>query len=254
VTALLEASGVSVRFGGLLALDDVALKVERGQVAGLIGPNGAGKTTLFNVISGLQRPTAGSISYDGRDLTAHPAHQRAQTGIARSFQNLGLMMNQTVETNILAAQYRSARYHPFDPLIRPWRWRREERAFESRADEILSRFRLEGCRREFVGDLSFGIARFVELACTLVTGPQLLLLDEPTTGLDRQEREELLEALKRVRDEGRTILLIAHDVGFVMGLCDFVHVLVGGRVLVSGIPETVRQDRRVVEAYLGVAS
>jgi branched-chain amino acid transport system ATP-binding protein len=254
MTALLEVTGVSVRFGGLLALDDVSLTVEAGRCTGLIGPNGAGKTTLFNVISGLQRPSAGSIGFRGRDLGPAPACERARRGIGRSFQNLGLMMDQTVEINVLAAQYPRTRYRPLDPIVRPWRWREEERHLARRMQGALDRFDLSAHRRELVGDLSFGKARFVELASVLVNEPDLLLLDEPTTGLDRVERAALLLALQRVRAEGRTILLIAHDTAFVMQLCDVIHVLVGGRVLSSGTPQQVRQDRRVVEAYLGVAS
>ena len=254
MTNLLEVRDASLSFGGLQALGGVSLDVPAGSIVGLIGPNGAGKTTTFNSISGLQALDAGSIHFRGQDVTALAAHQRAALGIGRSFQHLGLMMDETVQTNLLGAQHLGAGYGVLDPVLRPWRWLRRERALAARVDEVLEVFGLAGDRDRSVRDLSFAAARSVELAAVLVEEPVLMLLDEPTTGLDVAEVEALRQVLLRVRDDGTTILVIAHDVGFVMGLCDHVYVLAQGAVLASGPPQTVQHDPLVVEAYLGAVA
>ena len=243
MSALLEVRDAAVSFGGLRALDGVSLDVERGAIVGLIGPNGAGKTTLFNSISGLQRLDAGTVLFEGADVTPLGAHDRARLRIGRSFQHLGLMAEESVEVNLLAAQHLAA-----------GRWRRNERRLADRTTEALRTFDLLGHRHRAVADLSFATARFVELAAVLAVDPVLMLLDEPTTGLDVAEVSVLQRLLREIADGGTTILVIAHDVGFVMGLCDHVHVLASGRVLASGKPEDVGADPAVIEAYLGVAA
>ncbi len=248
---LLQISGVSIAFGGLRALDAVSLDVPAGGIVGLIGPNGAGKTTLFNVVSGLLTPDEGQVSFRGEVITGRRADVRAQLGIGRSFQNLGLMVDETVRTNLLAAQHLAASYSTADLLLRPWRWWGAERRLEHRAVEALARFGLEDRMNERVGSLSFGAARFTELAAVLAPSPRLMLLDEPTTGLSMDETARLLLELRQVRADGTTILIVAHDVAFTMSLCDSVYVLAGGRLLAHGTPTEIQRDPTVVEAYLG---
>jgi branched-chain amino acid transport system ATP-binding protein len=244
-------AGVSVAFGGLRALSDVSIEVPDGSIVGLIGPNGAGKTTLFNVISGLQAAESGSIFFEDTDITRASASRRASLGIGRSFQNLGLIPNETVRTNLLAAQFLGTRYRAADLLLRPWRWWREEARIAQRAVEIGRDFGLLDCLDQRVSDLSFGAARFVELACVLGERPRLMMLDEPTTGLDLREIDQLLDVLRQQRDAGRTILVVAHDVRFVMELCDYVFVLNAGVVLAQGTPPQVQSHPEVVAVYLG---
>jgi len=254
VTALLELRDVSISFGGVRALQEVSLDVGEGSVVGLIGPNGAGKTTLFNVVSGLLRADAGSIRFDGIEMARMPAHRRAAIGVARSFQNLGLMNGQTVATNVLALLHRSAPYSGVDVFARPWRWLAGERELARRCHEVLAEFGLEDEAARPVGDLSFAKARFVELAAVVAERPRLMLLDEPTTGLDMAETARLAEILEAIRAGGATVLVVAHDVDFVMRVCDHVYVLAEGRLLFDGTPQAVRSHPAVIEAYLGRAA
>jgi ABC-type branched-subunit amino acid transport system ATPase component/ABC-type branched-subunit amino acid transport system permease subunit len=251
---LLEVLDARVSFGGLNALDGVSLRVDEGAIVGLIGPNGAGKTTLFDGIAGARRLDGGRVLFRGRDVTRLPAHARARLGIGRSFQNLGLMTPETVECNVAAAQHLGAEYQGWDLAVRPWRWRRGERRIAARAREALAPFGLEPEAGRPVADLSFAAARFVELAAVRVEAPALMLLDEPTTGLDAAEVLTLVATLERLREQGATILVIAHDVGFVMQCCDHVYVLAEGRLLSEGSPEAVQHEPAVIDAYLGVGA
>lgn len=247
----LEVQEVTVSFGGLRALDAVSISVPQGSVVGLVGPNGAGKTTLLNAISGLQAVDSGRILLGGRDVTALPAHRRARLGIGRSFQDLGLMLDQTVQANLLAAQHLAAGYGPLDPLLRPGRHDRSERRLERRAREVSAEIGLDARWTSRVEDLPFGVARMVELAGIVAGDPGLLLLDEPTTGLDSSEAELLAELLRRLRSSGHTLLVVTHDVRFIVGLCDRTYVLAEGRLLYAGTPQGLARDERVVHSYLG---
>ena len=254
MNALLELRDISISFGGVRALDGVALDVSEGSIVGLIGPNGAGKTTLFNVVSGLLRADAGSIRFDGVEMVRMPAHRRAAIGVGRSFQNLGLMNSQTVTTNVLALLHRSAPYAPADVFLRPWRWAAGERVLAQRCHDVLANFGLDDEAARPVGDLSFAKARFTELAAVVAEQPRLMLLDEPTTGLDISETVRLAAILEEIRAGGATVLVVAHDVEFVMRVCDHVYVLAEGKLLFDGTPAEVRSHPAVIEAYLGTAA
>lgn len=247
----METRGISKAFGGLQALSDVDLSVPTGSIVGLIGSNGAGKTTLFNVISGLLAPDSGDVCFDGQSVTGTSAAARAGLGIGRSFQNLGLMTGETVRFNLLAAQHRTASYRSWELAARPRRWWRGESSLEQRADAALERFGLVAQRNTIVGELSFGVARFVELAAVLVQEPRLMLLDEPTTGLAPNETDRLRSILTELRAAGTTVLVVAHDVRFTMAICDTVYVLAEGRVIAAGEPAEIASNTAVIESYLG---
>jgi branched-chain amino acid transport system ATP-binding protein len=251
MSALLDVQGARVSFGAFRAVDDVSVHVDDQSIVGLIGPNGAGKTTLFNAVTGLLRMDSGTVLFGGTDISKLSPVRRARLGIGRSFQNLGLMMGESVHTNVLAAQFLSADYAGWDVVIRPWKWRRCEGDLHDRTLALLEHFQLTPLLRTQVADLSFASARFVELCGVLARKPQLVLLDEPTTGLSEAECERLRVALLRARKEGVTILVISHDVSFVMTATDRVYVLSEGRILMEGAPDEVRQDPAVISAYLG---
>jgi branched-chain amino acid transport system ATP-binding protein len=252
VTAsVLDLVDVSVSFGGIKALRNITLAVPDGHITGLIGPNGAGKTTLFNVISGFQSPDAGRVVYRGHDITRLAAYRRARLGFSRTFQTPGLVAHETVATNLLAAHHRDIGYHAAAPLTQPRRWRHRERDATDRAWALAVTHGLADHWEDRVEDLSFGVARFVELACTQAHPASLLLLDEPTTGLDPGEITRLGGLLDDCRQRGITTLVVAHDVRFVMTLCDLVHVLADGTLLFSGPPAAAQRDPAVIEAYLG---
>jgi branched-chain amino acid transport system ATP-binding protein len=237
--ALLEASGVSVRFGGLLALDAATISVEAGCITGLIGPNGAGKTTLFNVITGLQHPTAGRVRVDGRDITDAKPHRRARLGIARTFQRLEAFGSLSARDNVLvAAEMRR-------------RWADDDMSPADITQQMLEHVGIVAVAEETVDSLPTGTARLVELARALATKPRVLLLDEPSSGLNEDETDALGRLLLELSSEGLGILLVEHDMPFVMGTCAHIDVLDFGRVIASGGPVKIQGDAAVQAAYLG---
>ncbi|MCL4421549.1 MAG: ABC transporter ATP-binding protein [Actinobacteria bacterium] len=242
---LLQARGVSMNFGGVLALDDVDLSVYRGEIAGLIGPNGAGKTTLFNVISGVLQPTRGRVMLDGKDITSWQPHKRGRAGMARTFQRLELFDHLSVADNLLAS------WEAVTPGAVLGRHRTKGRA---KVAEVMERLRLGALASRVAGTLPTGQARVVELARALCTGPRVLLLDEPSSGLDQAETVWFGEILKDIvgRDIGEpSILLVEHDMSLVMEICDEITVLDFGRKIACGTPVQVRNDPAVIAAYLG---
>ena len=253
-TPVLHVTGVSVRFGGLQAVDNAALRVERGTIVGLMGPNGAGKTTLFNAITGALRPDAGRIELLGQDVSALPAHARAALGMGRTFQLIGLVKGQSVFENLLIAQHLAAPYGLGSGLTRVGASRHFEREVRERAQQTLDGMGFHRYATTPVGRLSHGQQRIVEIGCALVTSPELVLLDEPSAGMSPAAAEDLASTLRDIRDVlGRTVLLIEHNVPLVLDVSDELYVMDAGRVIANGEPLEVVQRPDVVTAYLGQA-
>jgi ABC-type branched-subunit amino acid transport system ATPase component len=245
--------GVVVRFGGLVAVSGISLDAPQGRITGLIGPNGAGKTTLFNVVCGFQRPDEGTVSLDGRDISAESPARRARLGLGRTFQRMELFTSLSVRENVaLAAE---AAYVGDDPLTQlglAGGGRKVRRATAEIADRLLEETGLDGLADRLAGELSTGQGRLVELARALARQPRLLLLDEPSSGLDVTESSAFGDILARlVRERGLGILMVEHDMSLVLGICDWIYVLDFGRLLMNGTPEDVRSSEAVRAAYLG---
>jgi branched-chain amino acid transport system permease protein len=250
--AVLEVREVTVRFGGLTAVNGASLEVRPGQIVGLIGPNGAGKTTLFNAISGLIRPQAGHVFLGGREVTSVPAHERAGLGLARTFQQIGLSKDQSVLDNMLLAQHVLSPYRSAAALLYTRRVAVSEAEMRDRALEAIDALGLAGRQHTPVRLLSGGQQRIVEVACALLTDPQLLMLDEPSAGMSPAAAESLADRLRDLRDsQARTVLVIEHNVPLVLDVCDYVYVLDFGEVLTSGTPQDILEHPDVVSAYLG---
>ena len=248
----LECIHLGIEFGGLKAVDDFSLTIGKTEIAGLIGPNGAGKTTVFNLLTKVYQPTHGTILLDGEDTSGKSVYQVNRMGIARTFQNIRLFNTMTVEDNVKVGLHNQERYSGFEGVLRlPTYWKHEKAAHE-RAMELLSIFDMEHLANEQAGSLPYGAQRRLEIVRALATNPKLLLLDEPAAGMNPNETAELMETIRYIRDHfDMTILLIEHDMKFMMGLVEKIYVLNFGQLLASGSPKEIQENPEVIAAYLG---
>ncbi|WP_321806902.1 high-affinity branched-chain amino acid ABC transporter ATP-binding protein LivG [Burkholderia sp. BCC1993] len=249
---LLKVAGLQMRFGGLLAVDGIDFDVRRNEVFAIIGPNGAGKTTVFNCVGGFYKPTGGDVVLDGHAIAGLPSHQIALKGLVRTFQNIRLFKSLTVVENLLVAQHRKVKSGLLPGLFSTPAYRRAEKEALERAAVWLDRMGLKSVANRQAGTLSYGHQRRLEIARCMITEPRLLMLDEPAAGLNPQEKIELQHLIDKLRHEfGVSVLLIEHDMSLVMGVSDRILVMEHGRPIVIGTPEAVRNDPRVIKAYLG---
>ena len=252
MSILLEAKEVSKMFGGLKAVSNFDMTINKGELIGLIGPNGAGKTTAFNLFTGVYQPTTGVINFAGKSLKGMKPSQITQRGIARTFQNIRLFSELSVLDNVKIAYHTHLKYNLAEAVLRIGRYMKEEKRIEEAGRELLKIFKLEDKADEIAKNLPYGAQRRLEIARALATRPQLLLLDEPAAGMNPQETNELMDMIRWIRKEfALSILLIEHDMSLVMGICERIYVLEYGSIIAHGLPEEIKKNPEVIRAYLG---
>ena len=250
--ALLKAIKLSKVFGGLKAVSNFEVTIKKGELIGLIGPNGAGKTTAFNLLTGVYEPTTGEIEFDGKSMLGLKPYQITQHGLARTFQNIRLFAELTVLDNVKIAYHFHVKYGILESVLRMGRYHKEEAEIEKKAIALLKIFKLDHKKDEIAKNLPYGEQRRLEIARALAAQPKLLLLDEPAAGMNPQETQELMKMIKWIKTEfDLTILLIEHDMSLVMNVCERIYVLEYGSIIAEGIPEEIKNNPRVIEAYLG---
>jgi len=250
--ALLKATKLSKVFGGLKAVSNFDVTIEKGELIGLIGPNGAGKTTAFNLLTGVYEPTTGEIELDGKSVVGLKPYQITQQGLARTFQNIRLFAELSVLDNVKIAYHFHVKYGILESVLRMGRYHKEEAEIEKKAIELLKIFQLEDKKDEIAKNLPYGEQRRLEIARALAAQPKLLLLDEPAAGMNPQETQQLMKMIQWIKQEfDLTILLIEHDMSLVMNVCERIYVLEYGSIIAQGIPEEIKNNPRVIEAYLG---
>jgi len=254
-TSLFEARDLSIAFGGIRAVDGVTFNVREGEIFAIVGPNGAGKSTIFNLISRIYEPTGGQLMFAGEDITRVPAHTIAARGIARTFQNIELFEHATVLENLLIGRHCRARPNVFAEMLFTRRVRREELRHRQAVEEVIDFLDLANYREQRISGLPYGVRKVVELARALCAGPRLLLLDEPASGLNREETEDVAFWIDDIKNDlGVTVIMIEHDMSLVSAVCDRVLALNNGRTLALGTPQEVQSNGGVIEAYLGSAA
>ena len=251
MSEVLKVSGVTQRFGGLVALDNISIHIGQGEIVGIIGPNGAGKTTLFNVITGIYHPTEGQVFLEDTEITTYKTHEIAKAGFARTFQNIRLFGKLSVMDNVIAGMHTRRKTNLFDAIFQTGRRRREGREAQEKAEKLLKLMDLWEDRHSLASSLPYGHQRRLEIARALAAEPKLLLLDEPAAGMNEQETEELREMVLQLKQMGLTIFFFFFDMKFVMNICERIYVLNHGVLIAQGTPAQVSQNQAVIEAYLG---